>query len=144
MSLEPCEPDVLFELRVLSGLHQGAALPLFGEQWCIGAHQEADLELYDPGIADRHARLTRVDGRWIVQAQEGLLQDETGATLAHIANLIPGAEFSIGGIRLCVLPMHTVSGGRRLQPCLVCRARPCPNTGEHRPKGAWGNGCWSP
>lgn len=96
------EPSVLFELRVLSGLHQGAALPLFGEQWCLGAHQESDLELYDPGIEDRHAQLRSIDGRWTVQAQEGLLQDEAGATLAHITNLVLGTEFSIGGIRLCI------------------------------------------
>lgn len=137
MSLEPCEPDVLFELRVLSGLHQGAALPLFGEQWCIGAHQEADLELYDPGIADRHARLTRVDGRWIVQAQEGLLQDETGATLAHIANLIPGTEFSIGGIRLCIANAHSLwREAPAAMPCVSSQGMP-----EHRrtpPEGRMG------
>lgn len=119
MSIELCLPDAatvvidmvepgdLFELRVLSGLHQGAALPLFGEQWCIGAHQEADLELCDPGIEDQHARLHSIDGGWMVQAQEGLLQDETGATLARIANLVPGAEFSIGGIRLCIANAHS-------------------------------------
>lgn len=38
----------MFELRVLSGLHQGAALPLIGEQWLIGADAEHDLALYDP------------------------------------------------------------------------------------------------
>ena len=96
------EPAVLFELRVLSGLHQGAALPLFGEHWSIGAHQDADLELYDPGVEGRHAQLHCIDGRWTVQAQEGLMQDETGTTRAQIADLVPGVKFSIGGIRLCV------------------------------------------
>ena len=95
-------PGLLFELRVLSGLHQGAALPLFGERWSIGAHQDMDLELYDPGVEARHAQLHCTDGRWSVQAQEGLLQDETGAVRARIADLNPGAVFSIGGIRLCV------------------------------------------
>lgn len=95
-------PGLLFELRVLSGLHQGAALPLFGERWSIGAHQDMDLELYDPGVEARHAQLHCTDGRWSVQAQEGLLQDETDAVLARIADLNPGAVFSIGGIRLCV------------------------------------------
>ena len=33
----------MYELRVLDGLHQGAALPLFGEQWSLGANADADL-----------------------------------------------------------------------------------------------------
>ncbi|ARQ77021.1 hypothetical protein B6D87_18925 [Pseudomonas fragi] len=93
---------MLFELRVLSGLHEGAALPLFGECWSIGAHQDADLELYDPGVAARHARLHGLAGRWTVQAQEGLLQDDAGTVRAQIADLAPGRAFAIGGIRLCV------------------------------------------
>ena len=96
------QPDVLFELRVLSGLHEGAALPLFGECWSIGAHQDADLELYDPGVAARHARLYGLAGCWTVQAQEGLLQDDAGTVRAQIADLAPGRAFAIGGIRLCV------------------------------------------
>ena len=96
------QPGLLFELRVLSGLHEGAALPLFGECWSIGAHQDADLELYDPGVETRHARLHCVDGRWTVQAQEGLLQDETGTARAQIADLAAGKAFAIGGIRLCI------------------------------------------
>lgn len=102
------EPQMMFELRVLSGLHQGAALPLLGEQWCIGAHDEADLALYDPGIVPRHAHLHGNNGQWSVQAQEGLLQDETGAPRAHIANLMLQREFSVGGIRLCVAPADSV------------------------------------
>ncbi len=99
---ESPQPGVLFELRVLSGLHEGAALPLFGECWSIGAHQDADLELYDPGVAARHARLHGLAGCWTVQAQEGLLQDEAGTVRAQITDLAPGRAFAIGGIRLCV------------------------------------------
>lgn len=99
---ESPQPGVLFELRVLSGLHEGAALPLFGECWSIGADQDADLELYDPGVAARHARLHGMAGRWTVQAQEGLLQDDAGTVRAQIADLAPGRAFAIGGIRLCV------------------------------------------
>ena len=99
---EPPQAAVLFELRVLSGLHEGAALPLFGECWSIGADQDADLELYDPGVAARHARLHGMAGRWTVQAQEGLLQDDAGTVRAQIADLAPGRAFAIGGIRLCV------------------------------------------
>lgn len=92
----------MHELRVLDGLHQGAALPLFGEQWCIGAHPDADLALYDPGIAERHIRLLHVDQRWSVQAEDGLVQDADGQVLAKIGDLALNTPFSIGGIRLCV------------------------------------------
>ena len=92
----------MFELRVLDGLHQGAALPLFGEQWSIGAHEGADLLLTDPGVAEQHARLRLIDSMWSVQAEAGLLQGADGQVLAQITNLIPNVPFSIGAIRLCV------------------------------------------
>ena len=92
----------MFELRVLNGSQQGAALPLFGEQWCIGTSVEADLVLYDPGIAGRHVWLRRVAERWCVQAEEGLVQDDSGQLLAQIADLAADLPFSISGIRLCV------------------------------------------
>ncbi len=92
----------MFELRVLDGLHQGAALPLFGEQWSIGAHRDADLVLTDPGVAEHHARL-RLDGSsWSVQAEAGLLQGADGQVLAQISSLAPDESFCVGAIRLCV------------------------------------------
>lgn len=120
------EPDIIadeasdmFELRVLSGLHQGAALPLFGERWCIGAHEEADLALYDPGVEALHAQLQCIDGKWRVQAQEGLVQNEAGTLLAHIADLAPSVEFSISGIRLCVANVGSVWLEERMEPPVV-------------------------
>lgn len=80
---------MMFELRVLDGLHQGAALPLFGQQWSIGAHAEADLVLSDPGIAERHAHLRLIDSNWSVQSEAGLLRDAMGQLSAQIASLAP-------------------------------------------------------
>ncbi len=93
---------MMFELRVLDGLHQGAALPLFGEQWSIGAHVDADLVLNDPGIAEQHARLRLIDSNWSVQAEAGLLQDADGQVLAQIARLALNVTFLVGSVRLCV------------------------------------------
>ncbi|CRL96888.1 type III secretion apparatus protein, YscD/HrpQ family [Pseudomonas sp. 24 E 1] len=93
---------MMFELRVLDGLHQGAALPLFGEQWSIGAHADADLVLNDPGIAEQHARLRLIDSNWSVQAEAGLLQDADGQVLAQIARLALNVTFWVGSVRLCV------------------------------------------
>ncbi len=92
----------MFELRVLNGLHQGAALPLFGEQWSLGAHAGADLLLKDPGIADYHATLRLIDGVWAVQSEAGLLQDSDGIIMAQIPTLALNVPFSMGAIRLCV------------------------------------------
>jgi type III secretion protein D len=93
---------MMFELRVLDGLHQGAALPLFGQQWSIGAHAEADLVLSDPGIAERHAHLRLIDSNWSVQSEAGLLLDAMGQVSAQIASLAPNVTFSVGTVRLCV------------------------------------------
>ncbi|AIG04840.1 type III secretion protein RspQ [Pseudomonas fluorescens] len=92
----------MFELRVLDGSRQGAALPLFGGQWSIGAHPDADLALYDEGIAERHVVLRCIEQCWSVQAQEGLVRANDGRLLAQIADLALDAPFSIGNIRLCV------------------------------------------
>lgn len=92
----------MFELRVLNGSQQGAALPLFGEQWCIGSSPEADLVLHDPAIELRHVWVRRMADRWCVQAEAGLVQDHTGQVVAQIADLVVGLSFSISGIRLCV------------------------------------------
>ncbi|MEB0108526.1 MULTISPECIES: FHA domain-containing protein [Pseudomonas] len=92
----------MFELRVLNGQRQGAALPLFGEQWSIGAHPDADLMLNDPGIAEQHARLRLADSQWSVQAEAGLLHDAQGQVLAQIASLALNVPFSVGAIRLYV------------------------------------------
>lgn len=93
----------MFELRVLSGLHRGAALPLVGGHWHVGACDEADLALYDPGVCARHVGLRCVDGRWSVEAEEGPLCDEQGQRQALIANLSPGVPFAVGAIWLCVV-----------------------------------------
>ena len=93
---------MMFELRVLDGLHQGAALPLFGEQWSIGAHADADLVLSDPGIAEQHALLRLAGSTWSVQAQAGLLQDAKEQVVAQITHLALGEQFAVGVIRLYV------------------------------------------
>lgn len=116
----------MFELRVLDGLHQGAALPLFGEQWSLGAHADADLLLNDAGIAAHHARLHRVNGEWSVQAEAGLLQGADGQVRAQIANLALNVPFSVGAVRLCVTladqPWPVASGPQAASPAADVQA----------------------
>jgi type III secretion protein D len=91
----------MFELRVLTGLHQGAALPLVGEQWAIGSDAEQDLALHDPGVAHMHCRLQRQGDRWILEAANGAVCDEEGHRHAT-TELTPDTAFVLGSVWLCV------------------------------------------
>ncbi len=88
---------MMFELRVLSGLHLGAALPLFGDSWLIGQAEEADLLLSDAGVAASHCRLQRAEAGW------QLLSLADGSTTAVIA----GEAFAVGDAWLCVAEAET-------------------------------------
>lgn len=94
----------MFELRVLSGLHRGAALPLVGERWVVGAAEDADLALYDSGICGRHAALRQVEGQWLLDALEGAVCDGQGQHWASTEPLPNNAPFAIAGVWLCLAP----------------------------------------
>ncbi|WP_460043540.1 type III secretion system inner membrane ring subunit SctD [Pseudomonas sp. S2_H01] len=91
----------MFELRVLTGLHQGAALPLVGEQWAIGSDAEQDLALHDPGVKQMHCRLQRQGDRWVLDAADGAVCDEEGHRHAT-TELTPDTAFVLGSVWLCV------------------------------------------
>ena len=92
----------MYELRVLDGQRQGAALPLFGEQWSIGAQADADLVLNDPGVAEHHALLRFSEANWSVQAEAELLYGASGQAMAQIPDLALNVPFLVGSVRLCV------------------------------------------
>ena len=93
----------MFELRVLTGLHQGAALPLVGEQWGIGADADQDLALHDPGVEQLHCRLQRQGEGWVLNAADGSIADEEGHL--HASTLLtPNTAFVLGSVWLCVSP----------------------------------------
>lgn len=54
----------MFELRVLTGLHQGTALPLIGTEWTIGEGHTCCLILKDSGIHEKHATLIKNENGW--------------------------------------------------------------------------------
>lgn len=97
----------MHELRVLTGLHRGAALPLSGEQWWIGAAEDADLALYDPGIKDRHCQLIKTLQGWAVRALEGTLNDNEGQRCKELNDLQPGTAFAVGHIWLSIVSAAT-------------------------------------
>lgn len=59
----------MLELRILTGLHRGAALPLEGEPIRIGSGPENDLVLADPGMPARAGVLQQSEeSRWVYRA----------------------------------------------------------------------------
>lgn len=63
------------ELRILNGYHRGATLPLAdsGER-ILGAQEDADVVLADPGIVGQHARLALTPDGWTLTAMDGCLR----------------------------------------------------------------------
>lgn len=102
--MSPLEELAMFELRVLSGLHRGAALPLVGDEWIVGAAEDADLALYDPGICARHVRLGRVQQQWRLELLEGAVCDAQGQPWTPTQALPVNAPFVVAGIWLCLAP----------------------------------------
>ncbi|MEB7539514.1 type III secretion protein [Pantoea anthophila] len=86
----------MFELRVLSGLHLGAALPLFGESWLIGHAEEADLMLSDAHVAARHCQLRSTGTGWQIQPDGG-----------EASGINPEEAFQIADVWLCVARTET-------------------------------------
>jgi len=94
------EERIMFELRVLTGRHQGAALPVNGGRWTLGLHDDVDLQLTDSGVASHHATLCFIDERWQLQAMEGRIRLAQGEPLEQIDPLLPDVPFALGDVWL--------------------------------------------
>ena len=88
----------MFELRVLSGLHCGAALPLSGDRWQIGASALADLLLSDESMAGCERWLHRREESWWLATEE---EDDGGDPI------VPEEPFVLAGVWLCVAQAST-------------------------------------
>ncbi len=98
---------IMYELRVLTGLHRGAALPLAGEQWTLGADEDTDLVLFDPGIKPRHCHLERQEEGWVLTAMQGKITDAEGHRLDALPALRPNMAFSLNGIWMTIVEANT-------------------------------------
>ena len=97
----------MHELRVLTGLHLGAALPLIGDQWLIGNDERRDLFLQDPGIAGRHCCVVRTGAHWRVEAEDGSLVDDHGLPCDELSILAVDQPFRLATVTLSI--MHSTS-----------------------------------
>lgn len=117
----------MFELRVLSGLHEGAALPLIGDVWMIGSDSAQDLTLYDAGIASLHCRLQRLNDAWQVTAVNGVVCNEQGQAQA-LTELTPNHSFTLGSVWLCLA--HADMAWSDMAACAVIAAEEDPAPAE--------------
>jgi type III secretion protein D len=93
----------MYELRVLSGLHRGATLPLDHNPHVIGASDDADVVLVDPGIEEKHATLALTDSGWLLSAVDGELRTADSNQPQTSIELQPGEFARIGSIWLTVV-----------------------------------------
>lgn len=84
------------ELRVLCGLHRGAALLLEPGVLVLGSDAGADVMLADPGIAAAHARITRQGPQLLVEPLDGAVHDARGRPLAGATEAAAGSVFRLG------------------------------------------------
>lgn len=83
----------LVELRVLEGLSRGASLPL-DEALTIGHDDSSDLLLMDDGVAPSHARITPVEGGFLLEV------NGTSGETSSARQLALGEAFALGAARL--------------------------------------------
>ncbi|MEA3119701.1 MAG: type secretion protein [Paraburkholderia sp.] len=96
----------MLELRILSGLHRGTALPLDGETIRLGSGTANDIVLTDPGMPEHAVVLSRCTGADAqVGAGEGwtLYQVECDAPAATVAS---GMRVRVGPIVVAFAEEH--------------------------------------
>ncbi|MDQ0083801.1 type III secretion protein D [Variovorax boronicumulans] len=59
------------ELRILSGIHRGAAMSLIDEPVALGCHPDCDVVLLDAGIQALHLRVVQRDAKWWAEPVDG-------------------------------------------------------------------------
>lgn len=90
------------ELRILNGLHRGASLPLDDQPQLIGAADDADIVLVDPGIEPRHAVLRLEGSTWSLLSLDGIVRGAAADDAADQPQLAPGDCARVGRIWLTV------------------------------------------
>lgn len=93
----------MYELRILSGLHRGATLPLDERDLVLGASEDADVVLVDPGIEEKHATLSLTDSGWLLSAMDGGLRTADSNQPQTLIDLAPGEFARVGDVWVTVV-----------------------------------------
>ena len=88
----------MLELRVLSGLHRGAALPVEEGVLALGTAATADVVVVDPGIAELHLRIRREGDRCLLMPAEGKVFDALGNELDEAVEIATGSVWRMGEV----------------------------------------------
>jgi type III secretion protein D len=89
---------ISYELRILSGLHRGAILPLGSEPLTIGCHEDADIVLADPDIQHIHATVTPSDSGWIFTSNDGDVYSSNSPQKFKEIPVMSGEPVCIGSV----------------------------------------------
>lgn len=121
-------------LRIVSGLHIGATRPLSAQETVlIGSSGDCDIVLSDPGVAPRHAFLTRMGGTVSLRALDAPLLIE-GQTLhpGDPAELSAMQRVDLGGASIAVGASDD-PGWATMLPNLGEAAKPAKSSMRHLP-----------
>jgi type III secretion protein D len=106
----------MLELRILSGLHRGATLPLDDDAVIIGCDETAGVVLLDPGIEPEHASLRMTSEGWALAALKGeVLAADTNEPLRSL-DLQYGEFGRIGRVWVTVVDADTPWGAPPADP----------------------------
>ncbi|HYD63142.1 MAG TPA: FHA domain-containing protein [Noviherbaspirillum sp.] len=92
----------MHELRIVSGLHRGATLPLDDQPHVIGASDADDVVLVDPGIEAGHATLSRNGSGWLLSAGNGVICGADSNQPMTLVDLKPGEFARLDKVWMCV------------------------------------------
>ena len=93
----------MYELRILSGLHRGATLPLDDRPHVLGASDDADVVLVDPGIEPQHATLVLSETGWSLTELSGSILSADSNDPQSLIDLAPGEFARVCNIWLTVV-----------------------------------------
>lgn len=123
------------ELRILSGLHRGAALPLDGAALELGGAEHCDVVLADRGLAQRHAVLTPGMDGWRLEALDGDVCGEFDTAPQDGVAMAPGEYARLGEVWVCLsapdapwqaAPEPSVVAPEENQPAVAAPVAPAP------------------
>jgi type III secretion protein D len=96
----------MYELRILSGLHRGATLPLDERSHVIGASDDADVVIVDPEIEGRHASLSLTSSGWKLAGMDGSVRNAQSNQAQAAIDLAPGEFARVGNVWITVVEQN--------------------------------------
>jgi type III secretion protein D len=117
----------MLELRILTGLHRGAALPLEGEAIQIGSASENDIVLADPGMPAVAGVVQRSgQSSWVYRSgneiEIGRQASRSGSSASEMA-ITAGARWFAGPVLIGCEDEHTCWGAEPARPSAPSRVK---------------------